>query len=113
MSIHPDHPGPPHPKLTSSLTRNLTASVVDEALAQRAAGVSWEEIGRRYRLPGVFGPHAAHEAACAIWTAAGEPGAPRWEDQPICACGAWGSSDAARDYFSACKAAFERWVAEH
>lgn len=113
MSIHPEHPGPPHPKMVSIFLESVQTTVVDNALARRAEGVSWEEIARMYHLPGWYGPHGGDEAAHAIWEAAGEPGAPRWEDQPICACGAWEPGNAAQNYFRGCDAAFERWLAEH
>ena len=113
MSIHPGHSGPPPPKMTLRSTGLMQAFDVDDALALRAEGVSWEEIARIYRTPGWYGSDAADEAAHAIWEAVGEPGAPRWEDQPICACGAWESGAAANGYFLGCDTAFERWLAEH
>jgi len=99
------------PRLTSLSERHVRAFGVESALAMREDGASWEEIGRACDVLGAYGPYAAHESAHAIWEAAGEPGAPRWEDQPLLPDGRWADGAAARAYFSSRDEAFARWVA--
>jgi hypothetical protein len=104
----------PHPpKLRSYATRQVLDHGLDAVRELRSAGASWADVGAALDMVGggrVWGEAGAEHAARAVWEAAGEPGAPRWEDQAMAPDGRWRDAGAARAYFVACHEAFRRWL---
>jgi hypothetical protein len=91
----------------------VLAHGLDAVRRLRADGATWEDIADAWDLVGCqswWGEGGSEEAARAVWEAAGEPGAPRWEDQPMDPAGRWTDAAAARAYVAACDDAFQRWL---
>ena len=106
---------PHRPKLRPIATRQVLEYGLDAVRQLRAEGASWEDVADALELLGCqawWGEGRGEDAARAVWEAAGEPGAPRWEDQSMDPAGRWTNAATARAYFAACDEAFRRWLDE-